>query len=92
MAKNKYESEAKFGETYRDIATGFEGVCTAVYFYQHGCERALLVSLDHDRKDVKENSFDVPGLVHVETDEQLKSNKTGGPGDIGGTRSTPARR
>lgn len=90
--KTKYETDVVFGERYKDINTGFEGVCTAVYFYQYGCERALLVAFDEERKDLKELSFDVPGLIHVSTEERLTTEKKGGPGDAGGRRTTPARR
>lgn len=79
MSKQKYESDIKLGERYKDGQTGYEGVATSIYFYQHACERVCLETFDEKRQNVIEAVFDSPRLVHVKTGQQATTDKTGGP-------------
>lgn len=75
-----FESEIVMGDRYRDTQTAFEGVATAVYFYQYGCERVNLEAYDSDRKDIRALTFDAPRLVHIESGQPVTVTRTGGPG------------
>ena len=85
----KYKSELETGKRYRDTATGFEGTCIAVTFWQHGCERGTLKGINN-QGDVVDYSFDAPELELVRTDGEktrpvkLLEKKTGGPHDRAG--------
>lgn len=76
-----YTSDVVMGDVYVDDQTGFEGVATAVSFYQYACERVLLEAYDPERRTVKEIMFDAPRLRHQETSQLVTSTKTGGPRD-----------
>jgi hypothetical protein len=91
MAKTNYESDIVLGERYQDVQTGFEGVATAAYFYQHGCERVSIETYDPERKEVKSETFDSPRLVHVESGQVSTTERTGGPGDDKGSKPVPKR-
>jgi hypothetical protein len=92
-AKTNYESGVELGKRYRDPQTGIEGVATSLHFYQHGCERATLELLV--KGELKEYTFDSPRLVEIETQKQVTSPRTGGPGDgvnqASSRASTPSR-
>lgn len=88
--QQSYASGIVLGETYRDTQTGYEGVATAVYFYQYGCERVELESFDKKRNELKTVNFDVPRVQHVGTGRQITSTRTGGP-QTDGRRSSPTR-
>lgn len=77
--KENYRSDVKLGERYRDPQSGIEGVATAIYFFQYACERVQLELLNRDG-ELKEYSFDAPRLVHIETKEPVRTDRTGGPG------------
>lgn len=91
MSKHNYQSDVILGERYRDKQTGFEGIATAVYFFQHACERVALETYDAERKEVKDQTFDAPRLVSVETGQAAKSDRPGGPGRNEGQRTVNAR-
>lgn len=78
MQKVKYESDIKLGEHYRDRQTGIEGVATAIYFFQHACERVQLELVKSDG-DLKELVFDSPRLEHIPSGQQARSDRPGGP-------------
>lgn len=85
--KQKYETDIKLGERYRDEQTGITGVATGVQFYQYGCERVTLETVVAGK--IEEYSFDAPRLKHVDTGKLAETSRTGGPG--GGVRSVPGR-
>lgn len=75
-----FASDIVLGDRYRDSLSGFEGVATSSHFYLHGCERVTLEKWDNERSEFSELTFDVPRLVHIETQAraQNRSDKTGG--------------
>ena len=79
MSKKKYASDIILGEKYRDEQTGYEGTATALYFFQYGCERVTIETLDPGRKQLVQETFDAPRLVHVETGKRATVTRTGGP-------------
>lgn len=81
------EKEIKLGQRYRDATTGFEGAAVARHEYQHGCTRITLHNIN-DNGDLKEYAFDAPGLVEVETNKAVTSDRTGGFGTTGTSRPT----
>lgn len=83
-----FKTNIRMGARYRDSATGFEGTATAVYFFQHGCERTLVKGIN-GQGEVVEYVFDAPELEEVSTNKrvELVECKTGGPHD-----RTPAPR
>lgn len=83
---SRYKSDIQLGERYRDTQTGYEGVATAVYFFQHACERVLIETFDPQHKEVKEQAFDAPRLVHVNTNVQATTTRPGGPARERGVR------
>lgn len=79
----------EFGKRYRDPASGFEGECKAMFFYEHGCMRVSLRGLNKTSGEPAEFSFDAPELVAVDTQRPVPpSTRTGGPHDL----SPPSRR
>jgi len=82
----KFESDIVLGEKYRDNQTGIEGTAVGVHFYQFGCERVSLESVN--KGEIKEYGFDAPRLTHIETGVTAKTTKTGGPAKHLPTRST----
>lgn len=90
MGQTHYKSDIKLGEKYRDEQTGYEGVATAIYFFQHACERVQIETFDPERKEVKEQVFDAPRLTHIPTQRQARSTRPGGPARAGeGARPGP---
>lgn len=77
--KNSYTSDIQLGKRYRDRQTGFTGHATALYFYEHSCERVNLKALIDGA--IKEYVFDAMELECVETGAPITSPKTGGPHD-----------
>ena len=69
----KYESDITLGEKYRDKNTGFEGVATNVVFFQHGCERVTLKTLDSSGKNIVDQNFDAPLLELVRGESNHKA-------------------
>lgn len=76
--KKAFKSDTKLGEKYRDPLTGIEGMATAVTFYLHACERITLEWVKDG--EIKYEAFDAPRLLHVESNEQPTTTRTGGPG------------
>lgn len=89
-----FRTEIKHGVRYRDKATGFEGTCTSVIFFEHGCERASLKGIN-TQGEVVEYYFDAPELEAVATNKPVKliEKKTGGPHDrvVSARRGVPGR-
>lgn len=88
--KNTYKSDLQLGERYKDKTTGLAGHLIAIHFYEHACERGTLRYVN-GQQDVTEATFDAPELVHVETGEVAKTERTGGPDRASGARSIPSR-
>jgi hypothetical protein len=85
-----YKSDIKLGERYRDEQTGFEGVATSIYFFQHACERVNIETYDPERREVKEQVFDAPRLTHVASGQRASTTRTGGPARLNeGARPGP---
>jgi hypothetical protein len=91
MAKNKYESDIILGDKYRDEQTGIEGVATAIYFFQHACERVCLEFV-HPQRGLTEHTFDSPRLMHIPTRRVAQSERPGGPEREVGVRPTGGAR
>lgn len=77
MSKQKYLTDIKLGEKYRETQTGIEGTAVSLHFYQYGCERCGIELVVNG--EVKEYTFDVPRLVHIATNQRAKTPRTGGP-------------
>ena len=75
----KYQSDIKLGERYKDEQTGYEGTATAIYFFQHACERVCIETFDAQRREVKTETFDAPRLTNVKTQKPARSPRPGGP-------------
>lgn len=90
--KVKYESDIVLGERYRDDQTGYEGTATAVYFFQHACERVCLETYDPTTLKVIESTFDSPRLTSVKTGVTATTQKTGGPARETAVRPTGGAR
>ncbi len=84
------KTDIVLGERYRDTVSGYEGVATAVYFFLHACERVLLEQWDANNAELKELAFDAPRLVHIDTNKQATTTRTGG-GPNPERRSAPLR-
>ncbi len=76
--ENVYKSDIKLGDVYIDKQTGIQGPATAVFFFQHSCERVCLEKVTSSG-ELKEYTFDAPRLTHVETDMTARSSRPGGP-------------
>lgn len=88
--KESYKTDIKLGEKYRDSQTGIEGAATAVTFHQYGCERVMIEAVVAGK--IEEYGFDAPRLVHVATQQQARTTRTGGPEKAGVTlRRTTTR-
>lgn len=91
MGKQQYKSDIVLGERYRDTQTGLEGIATAIYFYQYGCERVSIETLNESDKTISGTAFDAPRLQHVESGKVATVKRTGGPGDGREARPTVTR-
>jgi hypothetical protein len=75
----------EFGKRYRDKASGFEGVCVSLYYFEHGCCRACLRGASKTTGEPVEATFDAPDLLAVDTEQAVpKGPRTGGPHGLGG--------
>lgn len=74
-----YKSDIKLGEKYRDEQTGVEGVATAIYFFQHACERVQLERFNETKGSIEESVFDAPRLKNVKTEKVARATRPGGP-------------
>jgi hypothetical protein len=77
MFGSRYSSDIRLGERYRDVQTGIEGTATCLTFHQHGCERVGIEAVVAGK--IEEYGFDAPRLVHVETQQQARAQRVGGP-------------
>lgn len=64
-------SEIILGRTYKDSATGFEGVATGVTHFLFACERVCLSKGHNEKGEPIEAVFDAPQLV--ETKKETKA-------------------
>jgi hypothetical protein len=85
-----FVSDITLGELYTDEQTGYAGVATAVYFYQHACERVCLETFDKKQQKVIEHTFDSPRLIAVKSGKKVETARTGGP-ERGGSRGGEIR-
>jgi hypothetical protein len=76
-----YTSDVILGDQYRDSQSGFEGIATAIYFYQYGCERVQVEAFDKKAQDIRAIAFDAPRLIHVKSGKAPAVKRTGGPGN-----------
>jgi hypothetical protein len=74
-----YTSDIELGRKYRDEQTGIEGIATAIYFFQHACERVQIEYVNEKDGELKELVFDSPRLTDVETYVTAQSARPGGP-------------
>lgn len=79
QGSEKYRTDVKLGERYRDPQTGIEGTATAVTFYQYACERVSIETVVAGK--IEEYGFDAPRLKHVDSNARPVQQRTGGPGD-----------
>lgn len=87
----KYGSDIRLGEKYREPRTGIEGTATSLHFYEHACERVTLEYLDNDR-NIAEVTFDAPRVRLVaKPDVPVTTARTGGPARAGEARKVPGR-
>lgn len=85
----RYESDVILGEKYEDTQTGYVGTATAIYFFQHACERVSLEKMKDDGEILTE-TFDSPRLRHVATQKVARTTRPGGPARRGeGNRAGP---
>lgn len=91
IGKETYHSDIKLGERYRDEQTGLEGVATAIYFFQHACERVLLERVNPIDNKLEETAFDAPRLTNIATKKVSTTRKTGGPSRERGVRPATPR-
>lgn len=89
--KHRYKSDIILGEKYRDEQTGYEGVATAIFFFQHACERVCIETYDKKTKKVISETFDSPRLTHIATNKTATSDRPGGPSRGEGARQDPVR-
>jgi hypothetical protein len=87
-----FQSDIVLGETYVDTQTEFEGIATAIYFYQYGCERVQIEAFDKKTKDIRSLSFDAPRLKNKKTGKVAAVTRTGGPGTGLETRGNEGQR
>lgn len=79
MGKTSYKADIVLGERYRDEQTGLEGVATAIYFFQHACERVQLEMVNQHDGNIMEPVFDAPRLTHVKSGVRATTDRPGGP-------------
>lgn len=87
--KQTYKTDIKLGERYRDTQTGIEGYATAVFFFQHGCERVNIEAVVAGK--IEEYSFDAPRVMHVATEKVATTARVGGPAKGATARPTGRR-
>lgn len=78
-----YKSDIELGERYVDDQTGIEGIATAIYFFQHACERVQLEYVNEKDGELKELVFDSPRLRHAKSRKLAQSDRPGGPARSG---------
>lgn len=81
MDEVNYKSQIVMGEEYVDEQSGFQGIATAIYFYQFGCARVNVEAYDKSRKEIRSLTFDAPRLTHVKSKKRVTVKETGGPGN-----------
>lgn len=84
--------KAELGKRYIDKITQFEGTCTGIFEYMHGCRR---IQIDGVKVDAQGNpepigyTFDEPQLTDSETGQELHTTRPGGPKDAPQPRNGP---
>jgi hypothetical protein len=91
IGKETYKTDIKLGEKYRDEQTGIEGTATAIYFFQHACERVQLERINSMDAKLEEMVFDAPRLTHVASGLKAMTTRTGGPAREHNVRPSGAR-
>jgi hypothetical protein len=87
--KQNYKSDIELGKMYRDTQTGIEGIATAIYFFQHACERVQIEYVNQKDGELKELVFDAPRLVDWHG-KRATTDRPGGPARSGeGRRPGP---
>lgn len=88
-----YKSDIELGKKYRDDQTGIEGIATAIYFFQHACERVQIEFVNEKDGQLTELTFDAPRLSSMDTGRRAKSDRPGGPARSNeGKRPGPSNR
>jgi len=82
---HQFNTNLEFGKEYREKNTGFVGKVTGIYFYEFGCTRATLISMDTTGK-IQESTFDEQALIELETQKPVES-----VARVGGPREAPPR-
>lgn len=79
-------SKINLGDRVKDKVTGFEGICSGITVWLHGCRRIIIQpeKLGPDGKVIDALSFDEPGVDVVKAGVYLEvipktTAKTGGP-------------
>jgi hypothetical protein len=91
MGKQRFESDIKLREVYRDENTGFTGRATSITFFEFSCERAGIEAYDETTKQIRVEIFDAPRLINVESGAQASTTRTGGPGEPNSQRGPNLR-
>lgn len=91
MSKKNYSSDVELGEKYKDSQTGFEGIATAIFFFQYGCERVEIQAYDAERQEIRSITFDAPRLVSAKTGKAPVVSRTGGDREVMAERVVAAR-
>ena len=73
----QYNSDIVLGEEYEHAKLELKGIASAIYFFQHACERVTLQYINDG--ELQEATFDSLELRHVETQAPVVSEKKGGP-------------
>lgn len=82
------KTNIKFGETYRDKNSGFEGVAVCIVKWQYGCVRvSLQPEIGKDGKLPETQGFDEESLEGVKPVEQ----RPGGPSPAPSRNPDPVR-
>lgn len=68
--RNSYKSDIVLGESYVDDQTGIQGIATAIYFFQHTCERVQIEYVNKKDGELKELVFDAPRLRHAKSSSE----------------------
>ena len=73
--------QIELGKTYKDLVTGFAGVCTGLAYYLSGCNQALLVpKVKADGTYAEGQWFDFQRLEHQRMVETVVLDNSKTPG------------
>ena len=73
-----FQTDVVMGEKYRDPKTGIEGFVVGIHFYEYGCERVTLQTVN-SQEEINDYGFDAPRIERVSDGTSPKATKTGGP-------------